>query len=579
MRYGIIGNCKSAALIHESGSVDWCCLPNFDHPSVFARLLDDRGGHFAVLPQGLKATRQSYLPNTNILETRFETSEGAFLLLDYMPRYSAGGRYHHPPEIQRRIIPLSGRPSFKVEFFPRLNYALGETLVEKSDHGIRAHFGPEDIFLYSSLSEEGILRGETFTLAKEEFLLLSYHERLKSPTVEGIRREGESTQAYWQTWSSHCRLPSVAPEAVLRSALTLKLMTFEESGAIIAAPTTSLPEALGEGRNWDYRYCWLRDSSLMLEALKGIGHFEEARAFLRFLFRILESKQSKVQIVYGIDGRTRLDEFILPHLKGYQGNGPVRVGNLAAIQKQNDIFGEVLDALYLYYLHYRFEEIGHDEWALVKFLTDTTAREWASEDAGIWEYRQRTAHFTFSKLLSWAGLDRGAKFASALGKSSKAAAWSEQAAAVRKNIEAEGWNPRIQAYTQTYGSSDLDVSILKMQPLGFVEENDPRWVSTVRRCAEGLLKGDYGYRYTAPDDFGKPKSSFILATFWIAKALFSIGERERAFELFEKTLARSNHLGLLSEDIDPLNGNLLGNFPQAFSHMALINTANLLAKA
>ncbi|HEX5033485.1 MAG TPA: glycoside hydrolase family 15 protein, partial [bacterium] len=368
MRYGIIGNCKSAALVHESGSIDWCCLPNFDHPSVFARILDDAGGHFAIRPLGLKSARQSYVSNSNILETRFETSEGRFAVWDYMPRYQVGHRYHHPPEIHRRLIPLEGRPSFKAEFFPRLNYAQGETIVEKGEHGLRAHQGPEDVFLDSSLSPEGILGGETFTLEKEEFLSLGYHERLKPPTVEEIRRECEATQAYWQNWSNRCRLPSVAPEAVLRSALTLKLMTFEESGAIIAAPTTSLPEELGAGRNWDYRYCWLRDSSLMLEALKSIGHFEEARAFLRFLFRILESKQSKIQILYGIDGRTRLDEFILPHLKGYQGNGPVRVGNLASIQKQNDIFGEALNALYLYYLHYRFEDIGHEEWALVKFL-------------------------------------------------------------------------------------------------------------------------------------------------------------------------------------------------------------------
>ena len=576
MRYGLIGNCKTAALIHETGSIDWCCLPNFDGPSAFAEILDPAGGHFQITMSSPCKTEQAYIPSTNIIETRFDDGENAFAVIDFMPRYREGISYRHPVEIHRILKPLKGSPSVRISYQPRLNYARNTTAITLRQTVITAGNGLESLFLYSSLPLGDIAGEKSIPLEKEHFLLLTYHEKIEPPSFGTSWEMFEKTKSYWETWSSHCRLPSRYSEAVLRSALVLKLMTYEETGAIIAAPTTSLPEIIGQGRNWDYRYCWLRDASLMLEALKSIGHFEEARAFIHFLLRLFESKQSKVQIVYGIDGRTNLEETTLAHLRGYKNSGPARIGNQACRTQQNDIFGEMLNTLYLYYFHYQFEKMTDDVWSLVKFLVNTTAREWHLQDAGIWEFRHQKAHFTFSKVLSWVALDRGIKTARHIGKDYAIDRWQPVADAVRKDIEAKGWNAQKEAYTQTYQSSNFDASLLLMNRYGFIKSEDPRWVSTVLRCKEALVKNGFVFRYTSADDFGKPKNAFIVASLWLAKALYTIGDKEGGRYLFENVLSHANHLGLLSEDIDAGTGELLGNFPQAYSHMAVINTANIM---
>lgn len=580
MNYGVIGNCKTAALIHESGSIDWCCLPNFDSPSVFARLLDPKGGRFAVTLDSQRpvTTRQEYLPDTNILRTEFDDGDTAFALIDFMPRYREGSDYRHPLEIHRILRPLKGISRVRVSFFPRLNYARGDTKLHVLPGLLTAVNRIEHIYLYSSLPLRGLAAGEPLPLEHDSFLLLTYHEKIAPPTLTYVTEMFEKTQSYWEGWSRHCRLPSITPEAVLRAALGLKLLSFEDTGAIIAAATTSLPESLHEQRNWDYRYCWLRDSSLMLEALKSIGHFEEARAFIHFLLNIFESKQSKIQILYGIHGETRLTECVLPHLAGYKNSKPVRIGNGAYNQKQNDIYGEVLNAIYLYFFHYGFERMTEDVWSLVKFIANTAARQWKTADAGIWEYRHRRAHFTSSKVLSWVAMDRGQMIADKLGKKDAARRWRATADKICQNIEAKGWNESIQSYVQVYGSEDVDASLLLMNRYRYLSDDNPRWISTVRRCREKLLKNGYGFRYVNPDDFGKPKSAFIVATLWIAKALLSIGEYDEAFRIYEETLRIRNHVGLLSEDVDPKTNELLGNFPQAYSLMAVINTAHALQK-
>ncbi|MBI4209236.1 MAG: glycoside hydrolase family 15 protein, partial [Deltaproteobacteria bacterium] len=349
MRYGIIGNCKTAALVHESGSIDWCCLPNFDSPSAFAAILDPQGGHFRVSSVAGGTTHQTYLPQTNILETTFDDGNNTFSVIDFMPRYREGSIYRCPTEIHRLIRPRKGHPSAKVSFHPNLNYAAGQTEIHLSPPFLLAHDEVEDVYLYSNLPLVDILEEKPVLIDGDKYLLLTYHEKIVPPNLGYTHEMLDKTKEYWEGWAVHCRLPSVAPEAVLRSALTLKLMTFQDTGAIIAAPTTSLPESLDEGRNWDYRYCWLRDASMMLEALKSIGHFEEAKAFIHFLLRIFESRQSQTQIAYGIDGRTDLKEKELPHLKGYRNSRPVRIGNRASQTQQNDIYGQMLNALYLYY--------------------------------------------------------------------------------------------------------------------------------------------------------------------------------------------------------------------------------------
>ena len=578
MRYGLIGNCKTAALVNDQGSIEWCCLPKFDSPSAFARMLDTEGGHFQVSLAGAAKISQVYVSQTNILQTEFDDGENAFALLDFMPRYREGVDYRRPIEIIRILKPLRGRPVLKVSFQPKLNYARGETVVRERQAVITTSNGLESLFLYSSLPLREILAESPLPLEREEHLLLTYHEKIEAPTLVYAHEMFEKTKSYWETWSGHCRLPSLYSETVLRSALALKLMTYEDTGAIIAAPTTSLPEVIGEGRNWDYRYCWLRDASLMLEALKGIGHFEEARAFIHFLLHLFESKQTKVQIVYGISGRIDLEEKTLDHFKGYKSSGPVRIGNNACHTQQNDIFGEIVNTLYLYYLHYEFEKMPDEVWSLVKFLVNTIARDWHTEDAGIWEFRHRKAHFTFSKTLSWVALDRGINIAQRLGKDYAVSNWRPIADQIRGEIEEKGWNKSVGSFTQSYGSEHLDVGLLLMERYGFLKKDDPRWIATVSRCEKSLMQNGFVFRYTNADDFGKPKNAFILASLWLAKALYTIGEKDRSRLLFENILSHANHLGLLSEDIDIETGELLGNFPQAYSHMAVINTASLLSQ-
>jgi GH15 family glucan-1,4-alpha-glucosidase len=578
VRYGLIGNCKTAALVHENGSIDWCCLPNFDSPSAFASLLDPGGGRFAVRLKGGTKTRQSYLPETNILQTEFDDGQNAFVAIDFMPRYREGEAYRYPVEIHRLLKPLRGNPEIEVVFEPKLNYALGETRTESAAGAIRAVNGLEDLFLYSSLDPESLLASQPIALKKDEFLLLAYHEKIVPPTIGYSLELFEKTKAYWEGWSRSCRLPALYPDAVLRSALVLKLLTFEETGAIIAAPTSSLPEIVGESRNWDYRYCWMRDSSLMLESLKSIGHFKEARAFIHFLLRIFESKQTEVQIVYGIDGRKDLTERTLSYWRGYKDSRPVRIGNAACETRQNDIFGEMLNTIYLHYFYYEFAPMTDDVWSLVRFLVNTVVKEWSLRDAGIWEFRRRKAHFTFSKVLSWVAVQSGAKIAKRLGKTHAAERWLGIAEKIRRDIEKKAWNPKIGAFTQAYGSDTLDASLLLMNRYGFLAKDDPRWISTVRKCEESLIRNGFVFRYVSEDEFGWPKTALVACSLWMVKALTSIGEREKAVRLFENVLAHANHLGLLSEDFDPETGSLTGNFPQSYSHMAVINAAHLLSQ-
>ena len=578
MQYGIIGNSSTAALVHKNGSIDWCCLPRFDSPSAFAALLDPDGGCFGVTSVGAAVTRQSYVAKTAILRTEFEHGEESFAVIDFMPRYRDGQTCRRPLEIHRILKPLRGRPAVRVRFEPRLNYSRGETRVTRTADTIIAVNGLEDLFLYSSLPLDKIVAGEPVALEEDHYLLLTYHEKLDPPNLAYVNEMFEKTREHWEAWSGETRLPSLWNDHVIRSAITLKLLTYESTGAMVAAVTTSIPEIIGEGRNWDYRYCWLRDASLVLESLKSVGHFDEARGFIGFLLNILESKQSKVQIVYRVDGSTDLDEKTMPSLRGYRGSKPVRIGNNACRTRQNDIFGEILNSVHLYYHHYELEHMPREVWSLVKFLVSTVVRDWANPDAGIWEFRHRPRHFTHSKMLSWVALDRGVQIAKRIGRDAVASEWAPLADTIRADIFRRGWKDRVGSFTQTYGSSALDISLLQATRYGFLDPADPRWIGTVRSCEQSLCRDGVVLRYTNPDDFGTPKNGFVLASFWMANALHTIGERQKAIDLAETTLARANHLGLLSEDIDAQTGELLGNFPQAYSHLAVVNTANLLGR-
>ncbi len=571
MRYGIIGNCKTAALVHETGAIDWLCFPKFDSPSVFARLLDPAAGSLKIKPAHPCHIHQSYIPQTALLRTQFDDGQNAFEVIDFMPRYRKGLVYKKPVEIHRVIRPLKGSPVLSLSYKPRLNYARDNTNLKIRDDMIVASNGAETLYLYSSFSLADILSKKSMVLDQEHFVLLAYHEKFETPTLVYSNEMMERTKEYWEGWSNRCRLPSLFADEVLRSAITLKLLTYEDTGAVVAAVTTSLPEILGEKRNWDYRYCWLRDSSMILESLKSLGHFEEAKGFIQFLIRIFESKQSQVQILYNVDGNSNLDEKILPHLRGYKNSSPVRIGNDACHTRQNDIFGEVLNTIYLYYCHYESEKMPEEVWSLTKFLVNTVISDWQTPDAGIWELRHRRKHFTYSKVLSWVALDRGAKIAARLGKKSLETNWSKIAEIIHKDVCKKGWSKSKKSFTQSYGSAALDASLLQMEHCGFIKKSDPRWRQTVMGCERQLVHNGFAYRYTNADDFGKPKTAFILASLWMAQAFYSLGEHEKGLKLFENILSHSNHLGLLSEDIDVESGELLGNFPQAYSHLAIIN--------
>jgi GH15 family glucan-1,4-alpha-glucosidase len=579
MRYGIIGNCNTAALVHESGAIDWCCFPRFDSPSIFAALLDPAGGTFRVGLAHNGRVSQTYLHGTAILRTEFDDGENAFALTDFMPRYHDGRAWRKPLEIHRVLTPLRGRPAVRVTFHPRLDYARNHTSVVRREGMIEVTNELEDVFLYSSLDLDRVLSEEPMEIEDEQFAVLSYHEKMEAPTHAYVRDMLDRTRLQWEEWSKRCHLPTEWPEEVLRSAITLKLLTYEDTGAMVAAATTSLPETIGEVRNWDYRFCWLRDASLVLEAMARVGQFDEMRGFVEFLLRLFESKQTRVQIAYRIDGSPDLDEEILPHLAGYRGSLPVRIGNAASRTRQNDIFGEVLNTIHLYYCRYELEPIPEEMWSLVKFMARTSAREWATRDAGIWEYRHRRRHFTHSKILSWVAVDRSVEIATRLGRRDLAEEWERVARTIRDDIFQRGWNARVGAFTQAYRSQALDASILQASRFGFIDNDDPRWISTVRACQHGLGKNGYAMRYTSADDFGVPRSAFIVASLWLAKALDQIGEHDTARASFEKTLSAANHLGLLSEDVDTATGELLGNFPQAYSHMAVIHAAHQLSRS
>jgi GH15 family glucan-1,4-alpha-glucosidase len=581
--YGVIGNCRSAALISSTGSIDWCCLPDFDSPSVFARLLDaERGGFFDVQLQGEYRISQSYLGRTNILTTRFEGEIDGFELIDFMPRYKTdAGYYHNPPEIIRYVRYLYGEPRVLFRYQPQLNYAHGRTTSNLAENYLKSSTASgqyESLYLYSSLSLPALQAGEALTIKGDAFFLISYNQKLLSLSLERLLLELERTRVYWMDWVERTVQFAAYNEQILRSALTLKLLTYHKTGAILAAVTTSLPETIGAVRNWDYRYCWIRDASMTLSTLSVLGHYNAARRFLHFIIGVIPYKDERIQIMYGIHGEKRLAEAELPWLAGYAGSRPVRIGNAAYLQKQNDIYGVLLDLIWRYFRLFRHTLANGEElWTIVRSLTRTVRNNWRRPDKGIWEFRSQRRHFTFSKVLCWVALDRAIRIAQLLHKSDYVRLWSPVREAIREDVLEHGWNEEVGAFTQSYESKDLDAANLLMQDYGFIKARDPRYVQTVLKIREQLSQDGLTYRYRNADDFGRPTTAFTVSTFWMIKSLYLIGRRREAIDMFEKVLGYANHLGLFSEGIDFQTKRLLGNFPQGYSHLALIDTAITLS--
>ncbi len=582
--FGVIGNCMTAALVSRRGAVEWLCFPDFDDPAIFAALLDgEKGGRFGFhLPEGCEC-RQHYLADTNILRTRFDSAEGSFEVIDFMPRYRISqSDYYNPPEIYRLLRPLRGRPRLGIDYNPRMQYARWAPVHEKYKDYLRtaSENDPNDnVYLYTGLDFDLVLDGREFVLEKEEFLLLAYNQKLVTIDLDRVYLEFERTKVYWLNWANRSVKFEKYGELTGRSLLVLKLMTFERSGAILAALTTSIPETAGAERNWDYRYCWLRDASMSITTLLRMNHRHAALRFLGFIKSIIRSKQDTFQIMYGIRGERILSEETLGHLAGFAGSKPVRVGNAAYTQKQNDALGYLLDVINTYYHHFAgpLDDI-EEMWEIVKKVVKVVVSDWRNPDQSIWEFRQRREHFVFSKVMCWVALDRAAQIASYLGRSSYEARIRAHAAVIREDVFTYGWNEELQSFTQCYGSTDLDASLLLMEQYGFIEAQDQRYVRTVDRIAKELLHNDLMYRYKNADDFGLPSSAFTICTFWLIRALFVTGRRERARELFDKLITCRNHVGLLSEDLDFVTKRQLGNFPQAYSHLALIDVVELLTK-
>ena len=583
--YGIIGNCTSAALVSKSGTVEWLCLPVFDSASVFASLLDkQRGGSFGIETTEDYSYSQRYLPKTNILATRYTNGTDSFEIIDFMPRYhykNGGDHVYAPPDFVRYFKLKSGNPKFKIKYSPELEYAEKETVTKANKEYIKSYTQKgiyDSLYLYTNIDKQKVVNGEEISLTGDLFFLVSYNQKLMAQTVERAYLKLQRTKVYWLNWAEETHKFSSYNNEVLRSALVLKLLSYGKTGAVLAAATTSLPETIGEIRNWDYRFCWLRDASMVIKVMTQLGHSNIAERFMNFIIDVVSDKDEKIQIMYGINKEKNLKERILTHLSGYENSAPVRIGNAAYKQKQHDIYGILMDVIYQQFSLFDVSLQNSEElWTITRSIIRVVKNNWRKPDRGIWEIRNEQRHFTFSKLLCWVAVDRAIKVAKLIKRDEYKKSWSKLREKIKDDILENGWNEKVQAFTQAYGSEDLDASTLLMESFGFIKSTDPRYISTVNITRKELCHNGLMYRYKNRDDFGQPSSSFTICTFWMIQALYKTGEEEEARRIFDQLLSYSNHLGLFSEDIDFKTKRLLGNFPQAYSHLALIETAQLFS--
>ncbi len=571
---GLIGNCQVSALVQRNGEIVWCCLPRFDSEPVFSTLLDaTEGGQFVVGAAEGESGEQAYLENTNILETRFKTASGSFRVIDFAPRFVQFDRTFRPTQIYRIVEPIEGTPRIQVICEPRLGWSKAvPTRLNGSNH-VRFEGYDSQLRLTTDIPVS-YLNGQPFTLTERRHMVLSWG----APVEESLRSLADrflgETQQYWQRWVKQCSIPPLYQDAVIRSALALKLHCFEDTGAIVAAMTTSIPEAPGSGRTWDYRYCWLRDSYYSLGAFRLLGHFEERENFIHYLLNVAGgSPDLNLAPLYRVDGTSGLDEHVLEDWKGFNGDGPVRVGNGAAAHTQNDVFGEMVLALAPVFLDERFRaERSGAALKLIERLARKAISVAGVPDAGIWEYRTEWKPQTFSNLMCWAAADRMARVSSihAPGMRDEFHSAAEQ---IRKEIIAQTWTPKLNSFVATYGGTDLDASLLQMAYLRFLPLDDARLSGTINAIRDGLSKDGWLFRYRLDDGFGAPKVAFIICTFWLVEALGASGRTAEAKEVMDRVYAAMTGLKLLSEDFETGSLRMWGNFPQAYSHVGLIHAA------
>jgi GH15 family glucan-1,4-alpha-glucosidase len=584
--YGVIGNMRSIALVSVNGSIDFLCYPNFDSPTVFAALLDDeRGGCFQIQPQlKERRVRQLYLPDTNILLTRFLAEEGVAELTDYMPIGNDGGQ---PSEIIRTLAVIRGEVDFKMRCQPRFNYAMcGHTVNIDKRYAIFSPAGdacpPMALYSTTALRQESQDAISNFSLRAGEratFVFGGVRPQGQQPEMEFVEQRFHETARFWKGWIAKSKYKGRWRETVNRSALMLKLLISRDHGSLIAAPTFSLPEQIGGTRNWDYRFTWLRDATFTLYALIRLGFVEEAQAFIDWLKGRLgdNAERGPLQVMYGIDGRQKLDELTLDHLQGYEHSKPVRIGNAAYQQLQLDIYGEMMDSIYL--ANKYGDPISYAGWQEVQRVLEWLGKNWQRPDEGIWEVRGGGREFLHSRLMCWVAFDRALRLAQKRSLSGPLDAWQRTRDAIRQDIFTNFWDDDLRSFVQSKGTKDLDASVLLMPLMRFISPVDAMWRSTMKaieaRLVEDTLVRRYEAERTHVDGLPGGEGSFTACSFWYIECLARAGELEKAQLLFEKLLGYANHLGLYSEQIGP-SGQHLGNFPQAFTHLALISTATYL---
>ena len=590
--FAIIGDCHGTALVGRGGDIEWACPVRFDGGSIFSKILDsERGGVFALGPRELERVSRRYLPDTNVLETTLRTRRGEARVLDCFAMRK-GGRQNPLRQILRVIEGVSGSVELEVSIKPRFDYgALHPELGAHAHRGLYTAIGGAQAIVLHSDVELEIDHEEVAFLARLSvaagqrcrFSITACppHDLEVGPmTARLVDERLDATIGWWRTWVAHGDYDEVHRAALVRSALVLKLLTCAPTGAIVAAPTTSLPEAIGGSRNWDYRYSWVRDSTMTLAALVAVGYDEVADGFRRFVMRSSAGRAEELQIMYGCYGERRLPESELRHLEGYRGSRPVRIGNAASRQVQLDIYGELLDVAHLW--RHKGNPPTASEWRFLRSLVDAAAKHWKEPDHGLWEFRGQPRHFVYSKVMCWVALDRGLRAVAAHGFQADVARWRATRGEIRASIEADGVDRERGCFVQAFGSNQVDASLLRLPIVGFVAADDARMDATMRAIREDLSIGGLIRRYRTDgmeDGVGGSEGAFLLTSFWFVEVLTMRGEVDEARAMFRRLVGLGNDLGLFAEEYDVARGEMLGNFPQAFTHIALINAAERLRRA
>jgi len=590
LELGAIGNASVGALLDARGDIVWACLPRLDSDAVFCSLLRERSppqkgsatGDFGFLSAelaDLERTEQFYVTSTPVLVTRLRDKSGGVVeITDFAPRFRQYGRLFCPSQLVRIVRPLAGSPRITLRIRPASEYGRVRPTTTWGSNHVR-YIGPESVLrVTANCSITAMLEETPFLLREPLALVIGTDETLQGSVADVSRHFLEQTVDYWQDWVRDLSIPFEWQQEIIRAAITLKLAAYDDTGAIIAALTTSIPESAASGRNWDYRYCWLRDAYFVVNALNRLNATRTMERYLGYIINVAAQSHGVLQPVYGISGRREIGEHVIDTLPGYRGMGPVRVGNQAFHQLQNDVYGSAVLAATHAFFDLRLSTLGNQAlFRQLEALGERAAAVYAKPDAGLWELRGSAHVHTFSSVMCWVACDRLAKIAARLGLLERAEYWRARAQRMHAAISEQGWNAKRGCFTAAFGADTLDASLLLLNEVGFLRADDPRFAATVGAIEKDLRRGEYVYRYTEPDDFGAPTNAFVVCTFWYIDALAALGRKQEARALFEAMLQRRNRLGLLSEHIDPGTGELWGNFPQTYSMVGLINSATRLS--